>query len=514
MNKVLDFFKVNRSYKNAKCSLLVSLLVGFLSYNQFIFNGYTNPDGIIEGLTSYVNATWHIAGCGRWVLPIIQSIFANINVPFIIVVFYCFFIWLSAFTIAKIWDEENNLMFVIVISAVMCVTRTTFDHITTNSIAISDSIACFLSTYFVYAIYKKGNTVNYLISIACICLSLGIFQPYVGLSASLVLMTIIILLIKGKDNKIVNKILISIVCAICGVVSYFVGFKVIMFVFKLNVSGRMEALSFNNIIGNLFSNLKYTYYYYFQYFNDQLLHKNFINFTLIILIIISIIFFIIKNHNKYNLLLVTSLLLIPLASNLAILVMPEIIFVTNMCYQNVLIVPFGLCIVRNIFNIKTFKYILTTLAVILCWLNILCVNATLICYKLSYESIKYQMSEIISDVIHKENYSMNETPVLFVGYPNDSALRNSIPTYKYAYDFDEISNVVFWENEAMGYTYNRQKYVMDYFGIDIKDISFDEYLEVIHNEDFKKMKLWPNNDGIKMINGIIVVKLTDNPFVN
>lgn len=511
MRKIFKFFKVNDSYKNAKYSLITSLLISLLSYNQFIINGYTNPDGIIEGLTSYVNATWHIVGCGRWFLPIIQSIFANINIPFVIVVFYCFFIWLAAFTITRIWNEDD-LIFVVIISAVMCVTRTTLDHITTNSIAISDSIACFLSTFFVYEVFKNKSNISYLVCILCICLSLGVFQAYIGLSACLTLMTVIVLIIKNDGNELNKKIIKALICGICGVILYFICLKIIMGIFSLNASGRMKDVTMKNIVSNILPHIKYAYYCYFHYYNDTILHKNIINYIVIFLTLLSIIYYLFKKHDYY-LFVIISLVLMPLASNIAILVMPEMTFATNMSYQNILIVPFAIISLRVILNNKIINNFIISLTIILCWLNIISVNATLVCYKLSHESIKYQMSEILDDVIHSNEYVFNETPVIFVGYPNDSVLRKNIKTYKYAYDFDEINNIAFWNNEEIGYTYNRQKYILNYFGIDIKDISFDEYLSIIKTNDFIQMPLWPNENSIKKINSILVVKLTKDPFI-
>lgn len=511
VEKIKDFFKISNSYKVAKYSLLINIIFGALAYNLYVIYGYTNPDGIVEGLTSYINATWHITGCGRWMLPIILLISANVHMPLLTVIAYITLMWLSAFTIAKLW-KINSSTLVTLFSLVMSVNKATIDHITTNTVAFPYAVACYLAVLFVYVLFEKKGISKYIVSIICLTCSLGIYQTYIGLSACLILMTIIIKLVKNEEKDLLKTIIETIICALISCILYLIILKAILLIFNLTSGGRVGELSILKIFKYLIPQIKSIYISYFVMFNDYVLFKNIIYLLIGLVLITSLIISIITLDNNKKIIVIICLLLIPLASNIASLIAYNSQISSNMCYQNILIIPFALSLAKTAIKNKFINIICILLTSTLCWTFLVSSNATFRCYQLSHDSIKYQMSLIMDDVIHNDDYILNESKVLFVGYPNDKALRENIKTYKYAYHFDEISNIAFWENTVNGYTYNRQKYVLDYFGIDIKEISFNDYLDAINSNDFKQMPLWPNSAGIKKINNIIVVKLTNNPY--
>ena len=511
MNKLKDFFKVNDSYKCAKYSFIFTLCFGILSYNLYVIYGYTNPDGIVEGLTSYINATWHITGCGRWMLPIILLISANVHMPLLTVIAYITLMWLSAFTIAKLWKIKSCTL-VTLFSLIMSVNKSTIDHITTNTVAFPYAVACYLAILFVYILFEKKGISKYIVSIICLTCSLGIYQTYIGLSACLILMTIIIKLIKNDEKNLLKTIVDTIICAFISCALYLIILKTILLIFNLTSGGRVGDLSISKILKNLIPQIKNIYVSYFVILNDYVLFKNIIYLLIGIVLIITIIISLINIDNNKKIAIIICLLLIPLASNIASLIAYNSQISSNMCFQNVLIIPFTLSLVKIIIKNKFINVICILLTLVLCWTFLVSANATFRCYQLSHDSIKYQMSLIMDDVIHDDDYILNESKVLFVGYPNDKTLRENIKTYKYAYHFDEMSNIAFWEDTANGYTYNRQKYILNYFGVDIKDLSFNDYLDVINSNEFKQMPIWPVTGSIKKINDIIVVKLTNNPY--
>lgn len=511
MNKLKDFFKVNDSYKCAKYSFIFTLCFGILSYNLYVIYGYTNPDGIVEGLTSYINATWHITGCGRWMLPIILLISANVHMPLLTVIAYITLMWLSAFTIAKLWKIKSCTL-VMLFSLIMSVNKSTIDHITTNTIAFPYAVACYLAVLFVYVLFEKKGISKYIVSIICLTCSLGIYQTYIGLSACLILMTIIIKLIRSEEKDLLKTIVGTIICALISCVLYLLILKVILLIFNLTSGGRVGELSISKILINLIPQIKNIYLSYFVIFNDHVLFKNIIYLLIGSILIVTLIISLITIDNNKKIIAIVCLLLIPLASNIASLITYNSQISSNMCFQNILLVPFTLSLVKIVIKNRFINVICILLTSTLCWTFLVSANATFRCYQLSHDSIKYQMSLIMDDVMHSEGYVLNESKVLFIGYPNDNALRENINTYKYAYHFDEMSNIAFWEGISPGLTFNRKNYVLNYFGIDIKDISVEECKKILESDEFKNMNIWPENNSIKKVNGTIVVKLAESIY--
>ena len=51
-----------------------------------------------------------------------------------------------------------------------------------------------------------------------------------------------------------------------------------------------------------------------------------------------------------------------------------------------------------------------------------------------------------------------------------------------------------------------------YLGVKIKICSKDEYDSIVKSDEFKNMPIYPNNGSIKIINNIIVIKISDKVF--
>lgn len=517
--KFLSFFKVNDSFKAAKYSLLSTLVVGFISYSLLVIYRVGDPDTIIEGLTYYMNATWAIVGCGRWLLPIINVLSGNVVMPIFIVTFYCFIMWLSAFLITKIWNINKTIL-VIVITVVMAVTPSTIIQLIAIYMGCDFAIACLLATLFVYFCFNNNNKFSYLICVVCITLMLASYQSYISYAACLSLMTIIIkcLIYEYIDYKNLIK---AIITALIGCFLYLISYKVVLAVFSLESSSRMAEFSIKNMFTNLPKQILYLYNSYFGYFKDSIMQRYIIYALLIITLIICLISIIAnkKYQIKNKIVIIICLLLIPLASNLVSIIIPKNPITPFMTYQYILTVPFIVCVCSHIDTNKFNSFILNIIVVLslaLTWTHIVSANATYQCYKMSYDYVNNQFNQVVYDIEHFDGYEKDKTPVLIVGFFKDDTLRNNIKTYDYAidlktnlFDNDLFDNLVFWEDSS-GVTFNRQRYFLQYFGLDFKEITFNDYSSIINTNEFSELNTWPDKNSIKMINDYLVVKIGEN----
>ncbi len=510
--KLLDFFRLNYSYKAAKSSLIAVMITGFISYCLIIAYRVADPDTIIEGVTHYMNATWAIVGCGRWFLPIINILSGNIIMPGFIIAFYCLMMWLSAFMICKLWKIENTLL-VVVISMVMCVTPATISQLVATYMGMAFSLACLLSVLFVYFCFKQKSVINWFIAITCMILSLALYQSYIGLAACLVLMTLAINLIINKNYDILAEALKAIILAAISSILYFISNKVILLILGLQSSSRLAEFSITKIFTSLFTKLIEMYTTYFLYFADLTLLRAIFYLFIFVSIVINTIFFLLNKKKSISnkIFFVLCILLVPLASNVVGIITPDNPITVLMTYQNIMIVPFALalmhCITKEERIINIEKIILVSISLLICWTHVISANATYQAYKLSHDYVYNQYSQVVYDVQHFEGYRKDKTPVLIAGFFDDSTLRKNIKTYNYAVDLFE--DLVFW-NTLGGATYNRHRYVMQYFGLDFIDFSIDEYNKIINSQEFKEMGLWPSENSMRFINEYLVVKINNN----
>ena len=55
-------------------------------------------------------------------------------------------------------------------------------------------------------------------------------------------------------------------------------------------------------------------------------------------------------------------------------------------------------------------------------------------------------------------------------------------------------------------------YFDKYLGLDIKTCSKEEYKQMVESDEFKNMPIYPNKGSIKIINNIIVIKISEKTF--
>lgn len=517
--KLLDFFKIEGTYKAAKISLFFSIAIGLMSYNLVITYRIADPDTIIEGLTYYINATWAIVGCGRWLLPIINSISGNIIIPLFCVTFYTIGMWLSAFIISKTWDIKNTFI-ITVVAIVMTVTPSTIIQMVATYMSCDFALACIFSSIFTYLCFKKQNLLSYLLSIIFIVLSLAAYQSYISYAACLSLLTICIKCLKQDVNTFKSTIK-AISSALVGCIVYLLSNKIILKIFNLSSSSRLANVTLSNFFDNFSDHIYNVYYSFVKFFCDKTMNRRVIYFALfIILIFLFILIIISKNINRKNKLLFFILIpLIPVSANVVSLITPDNPITVFMTYQYILLVPFILYLSQILidnFKFNFIKNLCLLLSIVLTWTNIVSANATYQCYKMTYDYTYNQYSQVIYDIQHNENYIKDTTPVIIAGFFEDDTLRNNIKTYNYAIELNNnlldnqlFNNLVFWEDKS-GVTFNRQRYILQYFGLDFKDISYETYHNIIETSDFASMPIWPNNDSIKLINNYLVVKIDDN----
>ncbi|MBR3251129.1 MAG: glucosyltransferase domain-containing protein, partial [Erysipelotrichaceae bacterium] len=403
----------------------------------------------------------------------------------------------------------NKTSFVSIIAACMTVTPAAVSQLVATYMGICFALACVFATLFVYFCFESDDIFSYFLCICFIVCSLALYQSYIAHAAVLTLMTIALYLYQNEEQQlIIKKTVKAIITALAGMIAYFISNKIILAVLHLESSSRLAEFSFGRIFSNIGYTIVWLYKSYFDFLNDSVLLRKYLYLLLFTVITSFVIKYLIGKENTviYKIMFIVCLFLVPFASNIIGLITPDNPITILMAYQYILIVPFCFALLKDN-SIRIAKCMIVSITVLLCWTHIISANATFECYKMSHDYVYNQYSQVIYDVQHTDGYVKDETPVFIAGFFEDSTLRKNIKTYNYSFElFDDL---VFW-NTLGGATYNRHRYVMQYFGLDFIDFSIDEYQRIIKTDEFKKMNLWPDTDGIKFIDGYLVVKINNN----
>lgn len=298
-----------------------------------------------------------------------------------------------------------------------------------------------------------------------------------------------------------------------GVIFYFLIMR-----FELNrwgeqESGRLMAFSIKEIFTSLPQTLSAAYRTFFSYFFDPVFHRSAVYKLLFALVILS---FLLRTAaltgRRQPVQLFAALLLfllIPACANVSDIVFPYNKPVLIMQYQSMLVIPFALALMDEVQpQFRLFsppcRSVALLLTIALAWGYTVSANATYKVYELAYEHTYAAVASALDRVWQLPGYYEGE-PIAFAGFPDDSVVRES-PAAKYAYG--DYANLIFWEGFP-GLQGGRSNYLRHFFGVDGGVLPYEKFIAVLETEDFEEMNIFPLDNSVRRIDGLIVIKFDD-----
>lgn len=377
---------------------------------------------------------------------------------------------------------------------------------------LSYIIAFLTSLLSSYILIKENNKTKYLISIILLIISESIYQSYISVSITLLIMYYIKKLIKNDFN--LKEFIKNISTIIIGMIIYFIIMKISLVVFNTNLSNYSSANSFG--IKNILSikdqiiNTYITFYNY--YFKDTIikntyLKNNILNIFLLSILIISIIYNILKEETslKNIIIIIIFLTILPISLNFILLIISDTKMQPLMSTSYVLMIPFILSLTKN--NNNLIKYLVIILTIILTRNYIIQISATYQTLETTYNKT-YKIAANIVDNINELGY---DKKVLIAGNLNNNKYYNYNMNYslenvkKLNYGF--ISNSSLFWNEYVNIKNGWTRFMYEYLGTNIDFVDEEKYNEILEKDEFKEMKEYPNKESIKLIDDVIVIKL-------
>lgn len=180
-----------------------------------------------------------------------------------------------------------------------------------------------------------------------------------------------------------------------------------------------------------------------------------------------------------------------------------------MSYQMVLVMPFGIALLERCCKGKAvcLQALASVLCLIIGWTYVISSNMTYRCWDLSNRRIHFVAESIVLDVVSMPEYEEGKR-IIFAGFMDDSVLRDEYwLLYQHAFGIED--HTICWNNVS-GLMAVRQ-YILMNFGVDTGNYSLEEYYRIIDSDTFATMGVYPQASAIAEIDGIMVVKLSDNP---
>lgn len=503
--------------KNRKIAFLTVIILGAIAYVRIYCNGIGNADSLVVGYTRGFNIVE--VQLGRWALGIISLLRGNLVSPIITTFIAIILTGITAIILNEIF-EINKPTSIILIASILVLNPAFANILTYHYCSDSYALAMLLAVLSVYLIYKRRTIISSIMAIICVSLSMGLYQPYIGVIVSLCMIIAIKNLIASKKSlgEISKETLKAIIIFIIGVIIYYIIAQIFFTAFNTSLSSYRGANKIGlGIVTNLGMAIKETYriFYNFLFSNYTGLLQNtyyrrqYLNIICIAIILIVYLITILKNRKniKASKIIASIILLgtLPIGINIIKLIAQETEIGTRMSSSLYLIYVLMIIMVDKFEtgikgNLIKWLTSISMIAIIITWM--LSIQSTYTAIEYSYNETYSTMLRVVDRIEQTEGYKEN-MKYCFVGTSDDIAKYKASFIYSTTTE-DFISKNVFWGNDKTGVS----KFLRQYLGKHIEWCSNDEYSKIINSKEFKEMSVFPNSSAVKVIDNIIVVKFT------
>lgn len=491
--------------KDRKRILLITIIVGFFVYFELISKELLANDGYWH-YGSMLAKGWEIS-LGRFLIPFSDLFRGTIVVSVLTTTLSLIVIGFSSIFLIETLKIKKTYIKV-VISILMVVTPTislTFMYAYT---AFGYCLALLFAVLSIYFLNKEKNIKNIIISLICIVCTLGFYQAYLCFITALFAISFILKIIEDKKVNF-KEFFINIFIIAIGMILYYICLIIITNILNLNISNYSNG---NNILSietfkNLFNAIPNAYSTFNNfYFTDEIINnfswfRNILYAILFILIFINFVRIIIekklyKSASKMiSILLIIivypiftcSIELIAQARNINLLMASSLFLpIILLLKQNELLEE---NVFNNILNIVSF-----IVSCVIIWTYILSNNATYVATDLYNKQMYSIGNSIVEEIIDipevQKDMRIAVTGKLDFSIHNDDLLKLT--------NFD-VSDVNMW---------TWQVFLQDNLGLGWDIWDYSDYKEIIDTEEYKQMPIYPYDGYVKIINDVVVVKLS------
>lgn len=477
-------------------TFISTLLTSYL----IILNNNVFADSYAEGNVLYDNADWHLS-LGRWATRFINGSLLNVVNPFFNYLFSVLCLSIGTFCICKLLNIEKGIH-IILISIVMSICPAVVWQYEFMYILNGFSLAYLLSTLSVLSISNK----RYFIGSLSLALCLGCYQAYVGMVMGLIVFDLILSLLNNDDlSFFIEKLKKYFIFGILGCILYLLILKVNLIYYKVDMSnyGGADKLGILYTLKYLLTSILKVYSNFLSFYSLTRYFK-IIYYSSFIIIFLSVI--LAKKRNINKLISLVLMMLIPLAFDFVTLIAPERPTYLVMLHQRVLVIAFAFYMVEKVLSYKIIVYYFNTCVMILCLFFGVRAYATHYTISLMGDFYKTYIQNVISSVYNTDD--VDKYPILFAGVIDENQVMsdvNRIFSLSYAQ-----SDLLCYDSSFGIYNFWRP-FTREKLGFDMGKVTIKEYEEIVQTQEFRDMEVYPKSGSIKMINGVTVVKIEEDP---
>lgn len=521
MNQLVS--KIQTTFKRNQFLLVFCLastfIIGLITHAYMFFSDSFSHDSLKE-FNGIDNNIWKIQ-LGRFFIPVYKLLTrGNVTLPWLIGIFSLSWIALAVFFTVKLFGVKNKFLIVLIsgiYTANIPVIATTATYIHDLD---ADMFALFLAVFAVYLWnkYKLG----YIFSSICIFLLLGLYQCYISVTITLIIIFLILKLLNGEDFKTVFCLGIkSVLFLLIGGIIYFICFKGIFLLTSIeppkngyNTLSNMSSLGLKQIVLGTIKTYIYTCISFLIPINNS--SKLFV--ATITAIAIFIAGFIIlarvldkEIKIKEKILILMLILTMPIGMNVSRILSGGMShdlmhFAVYLPYLLILLIVYKSscfdphCKSRlNKFVLKYSKYVCSLILIVIILSNIIVANKAYLKKDLEQDAALSYFTRVVEKMDEFDEYDRETNSVVFIGIPE------TVNNCMFAFDDVKITGASY--SYVLGASLpERYKNYFEYkLHYPIKVLSATE--KIVNNKKVEDMPVFPKDGSLLMFDDVLVVKL-------
>lgn len=511
--------------KNKRMAFLITLLVGIVTHITMITETIMSQDGLWNSMEYFRPGAWEMS-LGRWGIELVQRLNFFMAIPSLATVSCILAMAITSVLLVDLFDFKSKIS--VIFTAVAVVLTPT---LTVTLLYVYTSFAyCFnflISVLIIWLLYKfKYKKTGFILAALCFTLSLSIYQSYVGVTVGLCIMISIMNLLKSDVSikKVFLDIGKTILVVIIGGALYLGLTNVILtknnVEFASNYKG-YEEVSFINTLTSLKDSIVHSYEDFFMFFlGDNIVHNSnymrqraYMVFLIVLALSVLIAAFTVKANSKKEkivkaILIVLFAAFVPVGLNVIDILVTENEMYALTAVQMILVIPLTFAIFEKINYFNILKWLAIVSCIYVMGTYYIATNTSYAALKLTYNQAYSTTMRVLDRAETTEGY-FKGMPILLAGIVgNDNYPRNS-NIYHYTVG-SVVTNPTFHGSYsgAMGTWF---KFLKIFYGIEIPICNADLYYQLVTSEEYESMDIFPAENSVQIVDGVVLVKLSYNP---
>ena len=497
--------------------LISTFVIGLLAHAYSYFHDSFSHDALGAIYATVSENNWKIA-LGRFFVPLYRAVFrGSVALPWMIGVLALIWIGLSVYLVAKIFSITSRGVIILlagIMTTNLTVTATTATFLYELDV---DMFALLMATLAVFLWHKYGR--GWLIGTVFVSVALGIYQAYISVTISLVILVLICEIVRENPIKqVILRGIRSVCMLILGGILYIVSLKIVCSVTGISLADnynglvsilRLSPMEFPKLIIAAYQDWFSTFLHPKAMYLGRLL--DFFNAAILIFIGMSMVM--LAGPSKHltcfsRMMLLVLGALLPLGMNISYVLSGGMVhdlmrYAFWFTYLWGILLAYETYVTCNTNRGKVNSMLKSSICFLVSaviWNNLQVSNALYLKKNLEQEAALSLMTRVADRLEMLPGYVGGETPVVFVGTPSSASI---MPGFESISEIDGAAS-------ANVLTYNTCGMYEAYFSYILNspiNLASTVWTNFQTDARVAEMPSFPNLESIQKLDGVVVIKM-------